>query len=98
MGAEILSQHFPDKMKMKLVGAERWPSGGRRAPRKRVYLYGYRGFESLSLRHFTCLVYFRGGGLCTRQILCKGGGNESRSIRYGVAGRWDSHSERWGDV
>ncbi len=32
--------------------AERWPSGLRRTPGTRVYGKPYRGFESLSLRHF----------------------------------------------
>jgi hypothetical protein len=31
---------------------ERWPSGRRRSPAKGVYPEGYRGFESLPLRHF----------------------------------------------
>ena len=31
-------------------GEERWPSGLRRTLGKRVYVYAYRGFESLSLR------------------------------------------------
>src|SRR5579883_2782436 len=31
--------------------AERWQSGRSHPPRKREYLYGYRGFESPPLRH-----------------------------------------------
>ncbi len=36
--------------------SERWLSGRRRRSRKSLYPHGYRGFESLSLRHFFCLV------------------------------------------
>jgi hypothetical protein len=39
--------------------AERWPSGRRRPPAKRVYgQKPYRGFESHPLRHCNCLSYW----------------------------------------